>query len=187
VSIPLGIATATNSTFLHLLMHGSCFVFFSTCKPTACPGNSQSLISQSGGGVLLLPVPGDCQPSSGQRVSFPDSDGTARLTTCAQGVTISVTLPKAPLCNVLAPLGSASGLVYQIFSPTSTGLSSGAIAGIAIGTLAVCSIAGFFAWKYWKRTDSSSSASGSLNDQSGYVGVDTVYMPPPQQMASPHA
>jgi hypothetical protein len=111
------------------------------------------------------------------------------LSYCIPGFTLSFTLPKAPLCNVFSPPNSppGSGLVYQIFSPTSTGLSSGAIAGIAIGTLAVCSIAGFFAWKYWKRTDSSSSASGSLNDQSGYVGVDTVYMPPPQQMASPHA
>lgn len=138
---------------------------------------------------MLLPGPGDCQPLVGYRVSFPDTDGTALLTICAQGVAISVAMPKAPLCNMIASNGSASmpALVYQIFSPPSTGLSGGAIAGIVIGALAVCSIAGFFAWKYFKRTDSTSSVSGSLNDQSGYVGVDTVYMPPPHQMVSPHA
>jgi hypothetical protein len=67
---------------------------------------------------------------------------------------------------------------YQIFTP-STGLSGGAIAGIVVGVLAACAIAGFFAWKYYKRADSTPALSAPLTEQHAYVNVDSAYVPPP--------
>ena len=186
------------------------FCVYSTAQSAApaCPADSQSLISQTGMGNLILPISSNCTTSASfVRASFPDTDGSAVFSVCNQGSTFSFPLPKAPVCNVYAPQGPASAIVYQIFTPSSidptlpppapptgpvspetpAGISGGATAGIVVGVLAACSIAGFFSWKHFKRENSASSLSGSLNDQCAYVSVDSAYVPPPHQMASPHA
>ncbi len=97
-----------------------------------------------------------------------NADGKSGILTGCEGTGVStVDLSAAPSCSATTIRITVSGVVvdipfsYQII-PIPSRLSAGAIAGITIGVLAVCAIAGFFGYRYYRQKQQHAQVAAQL-------------------------
>ena len=161
---------------------------FLTTKSGSCPPDGVSLASQMGAPTadILVAFPRTLAPENtcvserykdwpNFQVDF-NADGRSGTLSGCQEASFSTDIPAAPSCSTSSfRIVDEHGIVhdsvfaYQVI-PAPSRLSAGAIAGITIGVLAMCGIAGFFGYRYYRQRQQQSQASAQLAGSESLIG-----------------
>ena len=163
-----------------------------------CPADGSPLASLSSSRDEILvafprAVPTLCNPAPYSswpnfQVDFNSNGKTGTLTGCLGTSSVSINLESAPSCSTASftytdsrggvPTQRTDALTYQVI-PAPFRLSGGAIAGITVGVLAACAIAGFFGYRYYRQKQQQSLASAQLAGRESLIGSasDVQYEP----------